>query len=87
MESKTEPRTSIKTLEISILEMRIEVVSVNNNKEGKSMDKKCKRIKDIHEMNEGKYFYKGGQNLSLLQAVRQIEFKCQAKDRLLVCPN
>ena len=51
------------------------------------MDKKCKRIKDIHEMNEGKYFYKGGQNLSLLQAVRQIEFKCQAKDRLLVCPN
>ena len=22
-----------------------------------------------------------------MQAVRQIEFKCQAKDRLLVCPN
>jgi len=59
MESKTEPRTGIKTLESSLLEMKIEVVSVNNNKEGKSMDKKCKRIKDTHEMNEG------SQNLSL----------------------
>ena len=66
IESKTEPRTGIKTLEIGLLEMRIEVVSVNNNKEGKSMDEKCKRIKDIHEMNEGKYFYKGGQKFKFI---------------------
>lgn len=68
MESKTEPRTGIKTLEISLLEMRIEVVSVNNNKEGKSMDEKCKRIKDIHKMNEAKYFYKGCQKFKFTAA-------------------
>ena len=41
-------------------------MSVNNNKEEKSMDEKCKRIKDIHEMNEGKYFYKGGQKFKFI---------------------
>lgn len=58
-------------------------MSVNNNKEGKSMDEKCKRIKDIHEMNEGKYFYKGGQKFKFIagskinSSVRQrIDYLC-----------
>ena len=54
MESKTEARTRVITLEISLLEMKIEVVRVDNNKEEKNMEEKDRRIEDIHGVKEGK---------------------------------
>lgn len=54
MESKTEPRTRVITLEISLLEMRIEVVRVDNNKKEKNMEEKDRTVEDIHGVKEGK---------------------------------
>lgn len=45
------------------------------------MDEKCKRIKDIHEMNEESISTKEAKNLGCAGS-KMYEFKCQAKGEI-----
>lgn len=58
MKCKREPRTRVITLGIVCLEMRIDLVIINNYKSRKNIGEKHKTVEDIYYVKEGKQFCK-----------------------------